>query len=81
MSQGHINFSKSEIWEGLCCAMYSCCSDAEYAAELEDIPESGANFGSSYPPSFNHIYGLTDLNMEVILTNSSLLRYLCILEY
>ena len=57
--------------------MPSFCSSSGYAAALEDIPEIGATFGSSSPPYFSHSSGLTDLNMEVILTNRSLLTYLC----
>ena len=59
----------------------SCCSDAEYAAALEDIPETGDTFCSLYPPSFSYSAVLTDLNMELILTNGSWWTYLCSLEF
>ena len=76
MSEGHGAISNSEIWAGVFFEIPSCCSDAEYAAALEDIPATGSAFGSLSPPSFIQSYDLTKLNLEVVLTNRSSLTYL-----
>ena len=82
MSEVHGFASKSEIWAGVLYKIPVCCSATEYIDSdlLEDITATGDNFGSSSPCYLIHSAELTDLKLEVILTNRSLLTYLCRLE-